>query len=421
MSTKHSLFRSVCRTFTHSHPSSSIRSVSSNTQTQLQSQTPQIIQIPHQNDQIQQKKSEQGGKLQSLCHASSKNKRLCFVFPGMGSQYPGMCKDLATDFPYIKTWLQQVDDQLRHKITDIMYNSDTKTLSSIEVGSVAVYLHSLCIWNILQHEYEVDTILSQTDSTIMGHSFGEYAAITAAGLFKTWQESLYITDFFAQVMHKHTGEGQAMCAVVLDKKDRENDFVNRMDLFDKVFADNRVDIANINTPNQIVVSGYIKDIEQAVTDLKEMECYNKLRHKYLDIGGAYHSYLMKPGLDEYWGEWGKLDLNEELKCDLYLNYIGDKYETGDQRVIKEVLTKQLYRKVYWIDCISNFMNDGLDGMTDDEKMEKEYYFIEVGPKRVVNAMLKGMMKYFGWDKTRNVKFINCEDSKAIKNIENVLK
>ena len=246
-----------------------------------------------------------------------KQKKLCFIFPGMGSQYTGMCKDLASDYPYINTFLKECDEYLGIKLSDMMFNSDSKTLAKIEYGSVAVFIHSMCVWKILQNEYNIDAVFATNNnehnnasSTIMGHSMGEYAALTVANLFKSFEDAIFITNFSAQIMKKCTTPNQAMCAIVSDPKNVEMNILNNLCVVNTMCDSHNVDIANITTPNQIVVSGYKEHIDKVIEDLNSERHYKgTLRYKYLEIKGAYHSYLMRPVETESYDEWHGLDLN----------------------------------------------------------------------------------------------------------------
>ena len=357
-----------------------------------------------------------------------KLKKLCFIFPGMGSQYTGMCKDLATDYPYIGTFLQECDDIIGFKLSDIMFNSDSNTLAKIEYGSVAVFVHSMCIWRILQHEYDIDNIFDTThpknkniSSTIIGHSMGEYAALTAANLFKSFEDAIGITNFFAQLMARYTTSDQAMCAFVCDPKDIDKNFVNNMSIINTSCDKYNVDIANINTPNQIVVSGYKENIDKVIKELNYAELYNgALRHKYLDIKGAYHSNLMRPGENEYVQKWHGLDVNgpSELHCDIYLNGIGDKYDPNkNTSTISDIVSNQICHQVYWHQCITNYFGDMTD-IDNDENVE--YNFIEIGPKKVLKKMIEQISAYHNYDKTKDIKIMSINNSKTIKLVEDIL-
>ena len=157
----------------------------------------------------------------------AKAKKICFVFPGMGTQYIGMCKDLAAEYKYIDTFLKESDDYLApsndgRKMTDIMWNSDKKTLALVINGCNATLLNSICLWKILQKEYNIDNLFNREDNVldvaIMGHSLGEMSAMHASGLWKSDQDGLWIQQKFGEIMRSQTEQGQAMCAVVSDPK-----------------------------------------------------------------------------------------------------------------------------------------------------------------------------------------------------------
>ena len=354
-----------------------------------------------------------------------KQTKLCFIFPGMGSQYTGMCKDLALDYPYISTFLEECDEYLGIKLSDMMFNSDSKTLAKIEYGSVAVFIHSMCVWRILQNEYNIDDVFDTNKNkhnnispTIIGHSMGEYAALTVANLFKSFKDAISITNFSAQIMKKYTTPNQAMCAIVTDPKNLEMNIINNIDTFNTICDSHNIDIANINTPNQVVLSGYKENIDKVIKDLNcEQHYKGTLRHKYLEIKGAYHSYLMRPVETESYDEWHGLDLNtpSALNCEIYLNVIGDKYDTNtNEMTIADIMSGQLYKKVHWHDCIKNYFEQN----ENDDNVE--YNFIEIGPRNVLQKMIAQICSYHNYDKTREIKVVSIDHSKSVKLVEDML-
>lgn len=346
----------------------------------------------------------------------TKAKKLCLVFPGYGSQYVGMAKDLFDNYPYINSFIKQCDELLGFKLSDIMFYEDLKTLSQVEYGGVALYLHSMSLWKILQNEYEIENVFDNDkyDVTIMGHSIGEYAAFHNAGLFKSLQDGLFITNKYMQSMQKCTTSEHGMCALVTDGKDIETNVINNLNTFITICEKYHVDVANINTPNQLVVTGYKKDIKDAIKELNDERMYNKkLRHKFLDVcGTACHSRLLKPSETELFDAWKNMDLNDNnLKCEIFMSATGRKYEKGIDN-IPQLMSKQLYDRVYFNDCIRNYMDEH---RTDDET--DEFHFVEIGPKSVLSKMIQQICEYYNYS---NVTTINIDTSNSIKLFESVL-
>eukprot|EP01083_Nonionella_stella_P247670 858427_1 len=185
-----------------------------------------------------------------------KSKKICFLFPGMGSHYIGMCKDLSTDFSYINTYLKQCDNQLGYNLSNAMFDSDIETFNTVPYGGMAMFVHSMCIWKILQTEYNIENLFTNNDTecTIIGHSMGECAAVTCAGLFTSDTDALYVTDQFSKANANMAAPDQAMCAVMSNPKNKDGNIINNINTVLKICNSYNIDIANINTPNQIVIS-----------------------------------------------------------------------------------------------------------------------------------------------------------------------
>eukprot|EP01084_Bolivina_argentea_P071905 130626_1 len=156
-------------------------------------------------------------KFSTLSHIQSHNKKKrCFIFPGMGSQYTGMCKDLYNDYKYIKIFLEECDELLGFSISNIMFNAEPKELQQPQFSGTSIFIHSMCIWKILETEYNIDNILCDNNSTVIGHSTGEYSALTVVNVFKTFQDALHITNFYTQCMQECSSSNQAMYAIISD-------------------------------------------------------------------------------------------------------------------------------------------------------------------------------------------------------------
>jgi len=367
-------------------------------------------------------------QIQQQSHHVAKSKKICFVFGGMGSQYVGMCKDLAEEYSYIASFLKDCDDYLLDiqqppsgvKLTDMMFNSDKKTQAEVINGCNATAVHAICIWKILEKEYGIHSLFNHEhnvlETTIMGHSIGEHPAMYAAGLFKSDEDELWICQRFGECMRDCTIPGQAMAAVVSNPKDVDKNLLDMMPQVDRVCAECNVSLANINSHTQLVFSGYREDIGTAVTMLNAKELFDgKLRHLYLDIGGAYHSHLMQGTKERYYDYWHSLDLNEQLRCNVYLNGLGNRYEGKDS--IRNLLAQQLYSRVYWHDCVKNYMDNTTKGGQEEDF---EHIFIEIGPKKVCAKLIDQIVKYLGYDQRHSIRTMNITNAKTLSLIESVL-
>eukprot|EP01084_Bolivina_argentea_P090169 162520_1 len=348
--------------------------------------------------------------LNQLATAPQQRKK-CFMFPGMGSQYPGMCRDLCNDFPYISTFLEECNELLGFSITDIMWNSDAKELEQASFAGTSIVIHSMCIWNILQREYEIETVLTDDNSSVIGHSTGEYSALRAANVFGTFKDALNMTYFYAKCMQRCSSTEQAMYAVIAEDID--------IALLESTVSQHNVDIANINTSNQIIISGLKTNIEAAVAAFNASKDVNyKVRGKYLATGGAYHSRHMRPMSDVLKDAFHLLSLNKKPKCDLYMNVIGGKYDCDIHEDIASIMAKQLYDQVHWHECIQNYF--AANECEDDDSLEFEYDFIEIGPKNVLRNMVQNICKYHKYDQTKDVHVMSIGTTNSIDLIKTIL-
>merc|ERR1712244_89193 len=139
------------------------------------------------------------------------------------------------------------------------------------------------------------------------------------------------------------------------------------------------------------------------------------RHKWLDTDTAHHSYLMKPAEEPLINKWNELELNDTLKCDVYLNGNGDIFEQkNNENDIGHLMAKQLYSDVCWYQSITNYMQN------NQEDEESQYYFIELGPRNVCQKLIQQILSYHHYEKTNRVEIMSIGSSKSVHQIESIL-
>lgn len=279
-----------------------------------------------------------------------------FVFPGQGSQFVGMGKNLYESNPLVKELFDKADEILGFKITDIMFAGTDEQLKQTNVTQPAVFLHS------------VVTALCQGDefqpSMVGGHSLGEFSALVAVGAL-TFEDGLRLVAARANAMQKACEANPGIMAAIIGLPDEKVE-----EICAEVTADgNTVVAANYNCPGQLVISGSIEGINQACEKLKAAGAKRALP---LKVGGAFHSPLMQPAKDELQAAIEKTAFAAP-KCPVYQNVDGKPHT--DPAEIKTNLIAQLTSSVRWTSSVQAMIADGADDFT------------ECGPGKALQGMI----------------------------------
>lgn len=277
-----------------------------------------------------------------------------FVFPGQGSQFSGMGKDLYENVPAAKELFEKANEILGFRITDIMFEGTDEELKQTFVTQPAVFLHSVIMAKALGEEFKPDMVA--------GHSLGEFSALVAAGAL-SFEDGLRLVAKRAAAMQKACEAQPSTMAAVLGLEDGVVE-----DICAKI--DGVVVAANYNCPGQLVISGAIEAVDAACEQLKAAGARRALR---LPVGGAFHSPLMEPA---------KVELQEAIEaapfqtpiCPVYQNVDAQPYTDPEQ--IKANLIAQLTAPVRWTQIVQNMMADGVDS------------FVELGPGAVLQGLIK---------------------------------
>ena len=279
-----------------------------------------------------------------------------FVFPGQGSQFVGMGKNLYESNPLAKELFDKADEILGFKITDIMFAGTDEQLKQTNVTQPAVFLHS------------VVTALCQGDefqpSMVGGHSLGEFSALVAVGAL-TFEDGLRLVAARANAMQKACEANPGIMAAIIGLPDEKVEEI----CAEVTAAGNTVVAANYNCPGQLVISGSIEGINQACEKLKAAGAKRALP---LKVGGAFHSPLMQPAKDELQAAIEKTAFAAP-KCPVYQNVDGKPHT--DPAEIKTNLIAQLTSSVRWTSSVQARIADGADDFT------------ECGPGKALQGMI----------------------------------
>lgn len=276
-----------------------------------------------------------------------------FVFPGQGAQFSGMGKDLYDTHAEAREIMNQANDILGFRLTDVMFEGSDEELKQTRVTQPAIFLHSVV-------SCQLSTVLRP--DMVAGHSLGEFSALVAAGVLD-WKDALRLVSERALAMQAACDiQPGTMAAILGMADDKVAEICNSID--DTVVA------ANYNCPGQVVISGTLAGVDQACQALKAAGARRALK---LPVGGAFHSPLMQNAAERL----EKAIMNTSFHtpiCPVYQN-VSAKGET-DKALIKSQLLSQLTSPVCWTQSVKQMIADGATS------------FYEFGPGDVLKGLIR---------------------------------
>ena len=277
-----------------------------------------------------------------------------FVFPGQGSQFPGMCKDLYDAHAEARELCQAADRLLGFSLTDVMFNGTAEDLKQTKVTQPAVFLHSVVAQRLMTIE---------KPDMVAGHSLGEFSALVACGALR-FEDALLLVSARAQAMQAACEANPGTMAAVLGLPDEQVEEIC------KNHKDGVVVAANFNCPGQIVISGEEAAIDAICPVMKEAGARRALR---LPVGGAFHSPLMAPAAEDLKAAILKTEFSKPF-CPIYQNVTAK--ASVEPEIIRENLLAQLTAPVRWTQSVQNMIADGAT----------EFY--EFGPGDVLKGLIR---------------------------------
>ena len=276
-----------------------------------------------------------------------------YVFPGQGSQFPGMAKDLYENYATAKSIVDEADAILGFSLSQVMFEGTEEELKQTRVTQPAIYLHSVLVAKLGK---------DFAPSMVAGHSLGEFSALVAAGGL-AWQDGLQLVYKRALAMQKACEIEPSTMAAVLGLPDAT---------IEEICAayGPSVVAANYNCPGQVVISGSVEGIEAVGVQLKEAGAKRVLT---LPVGGAFHSPFMEPARLEL---AAAIEATEVLKpiCPIVQNV--NAIASQDPAEIKANLIAQLTGAVRWTQSVETMVGRGATE------------FIECGPGKVLQGLVK---------------------------------
>ncbi|MBP9070249.1 MAG: ACP S-malonyltransferase [Bacteroidia bacterium] len=280
-----------------------------------------------------------------------------YVFPGQGSQFPGMGKDLYESSALAKQLFEKANDILGFRISDVMFNGTEEELKQTKITQPAIFLHSVILFKTKENESKPDMVA--------GHSLGEFSAL-AANKALSFEDALRLVSKRALAMQKACEMNPSTMAAILNLDDKIVE-----DICKEISASGHVVVAaNYNCPGQLVISGSIEGINIACEKLKAAGAKRAL---VLPVGGAFHSPLMEPARVELEAAINSTNFSAPT-CPVYQNVTAN--AVSDPTAIKKNLIMQLTAPVKWTQSVQQMTADGAT------------QYIECGPGKVLQGLVK---------------------------------
>lgn len=307
-----------------------------------------------------------------------------FTFPGQGSQYIGMGKELAEAFPVAKEVFQEVDETLSQKLSSLMWSGDESDLNLTENTQPALMAVSVAVSRVILSESGKS--LSDYASYVAGHSLGEYSALASAESF-TLADTARLLKLRGQAMQRAVPVGKGAMAAILGL-----DFEEVQKIASEVSNSESCEAANDNSVGQVVVSGHKGAVAAAVSLATERGAKRAVE---LPVSAPFHSTLMAPAAEEMRQALMDVDLKSPA-VPLIANVLAD--ETSDPEQIKDLLVKQVTGTVRWRESVLTMSEKGVTRLVElgagkvlsglARRIDKELETVSVETPEQIEAFLE---------------------------------
>jgi len=300
---------------------------------------------------------------------------IAYIFPGQGSQYPGMGKDLAESCPAAKQVFEEADEALGFALSDLCFNGPAEQLQLTENTQPAILATSIAALRAMQSQGFPPAAF------VAGHSLGEYSALVAADALSL-AEAVATVRQRGRYMQEAVPLGSGAMAAILGA-----DLQTVKDGCDEAAQGEVCSPANINSPAQIVIAGAAAAIDRAIPVLKERGAKRAVK---LNVSAPFHCALMKPAQDRLAADLENIDFHD-LQMPVITNVDANPIERGKD--VRDSLIRQVSSPVRWLESVEFLINQGVQT------------FVEIGPGKVLSGLVRQI--------DRQVRCVNVEDTASL--------